>query len=131
MASGIAVLLRHAERHRHDGDQRRRYRPAAADAGRGATRTGAPDIDARSEGQAAGDIKALHIKEIIVVPEYPYSGSPAWSPNGQAQLIAWLEGLLGQVPLNSHDAYFTYVWKHLPPISDIASGHVAYVRGAL
>jgi hypothetical protein len=90
-----------------------------------------PTLTPAVRAQAAGDIQALHIKEIIVVPEYPYSGSPAWSPNGQAQLIAWLEGLLGQVPVNSHDAYFTYVWKHLPPISDIASGHVAYVRGAL
>lgn len=73
----------------------------------------------------------MHIKEIIVAPEYPYSGVPAWDPNSQAQLIAWLEGLLGQVPVNSHDAFFTYVWKNLPPNGDIATGHVAYVRGAL
>jgi hypothetical protein len=81
--------------------------------------------------QAAANLKMLRIKEIIVAPEYPYSGVPAWDPNGQAQLIAWLEGLLGQVPLNSHDAFFTYVWKNLPPNNDIATGHVAYVRGAL
>jgi hypothetical protein len=81
--------------------------------------------------EAAADLKTLHIKEIIVAPEYPYSGVPAWDPNSQAQLIAWLEGLLGQVPVNSHDAFFTYVWKNLPPNSDIATGHVAYVRGAL
>ncbi len=45
--------------------------------------------------------------------------------------MAWIEGLLGQVPVTSHDTYVTYVWKNLPPISDIASGHVAYVKGAL
>ncbi|HTT90604.1 MAG TPA: hypothetical protein VMF65_13715 [Acidimicrobiales bacterium] len=81
--------------------------------------------------QAAANLKTLDIKEIIVAPEYPYSGVPAWDPNGQAQLIAWLEGLLGQVPVNSHDAYFTYVWKDLPSNKDIATGHVAYIRGAL
>ena len=90
-----------------------------------------PALTPAVRAQAAADIKALHIKEIIVAPEYPYSGVPAWDPNGQAQLIAWLEGLLGQVPINSHDAFFTYAWKNLPPISDIASGHVAYIRGAL
>jgi hypothetical protein len=90
-----------------------------------------PVLTAAVRAQAAADIKALDIKEIIVAPEYPYSGVPAWDPNGQAQLIAWLEGLLGQVPVNSHDAFFTYVWKNLPPLSDIASGHVSYIHGAL
>ena len=90
-----------------------------------------PALTPAVRGQAARDIEALQIKEIIVAPEYPYSGASAWSSNDQAQLIGWLEGLLGQVPVTSHDAYVTYVWKNLPPISDIASGHVAYVKGAL
>jgi hypothetical protein len=90
-----------------------------------------PPLTPAVRAQAAADIKALHIKEIIVAPEYPYSGVPAWDPNGQAQLVAWLEGLLGQVPISSHDAFFTYAWKNLPSLSDIASGHVAYIRGAL
>ena len=79
----------------------------------------------------AQQIKSLHISEIIVSPEYPFSGSPQWSPNEQAQLIAWLEGLLGPVQGQSHDPYITYVWWHLPSLSDIASGNVPYVRGAL
>jgi hypothetical protein len=91
-----------------------------------------PALTPAIRAEAAADIKALHIKEIIVAPEYPYSGPVAWDPNDQAQLIAWLEGLLGQVPTQySHDPFFSYAWKHLPPISDIASGHVAYIRGAL
>ena len=81
--------------------------------------------------QAAGDIKGLHIKEIIVAPAYPYSAVVPWSANDQRQLVAWIEGLLGQAPLTSHDPSVTYVWKNLPPIGDIASGHVAYVKGAL
>jgi hypothetical protein len=81
--------------------------------------------------QAAADLKALDVKEIIVDPEYPYSGQPSWGPYGQARLVAWLEGLLGQVPVHGHDAFFTYVWKDLPPNRDIATGHVAYVPGAL
>ena len=79
---------------------------------------------------AAGDIEDLRIKEVIVAPVYPYSGVGAWSSNDQAQLIGWLEGLLGEVPVTSNDRYITYVWKNLPPASDIASGHVAYVKGA-
>ncbi len=90
-----------------------------------------PPLTPAVRAELAANIKALDIKEIIVAPEYPYSGVPAWDPNSQAQLIAWVEGLIGKVPINSHDAFFTYAWKNLPPISDIASGHVAYVRGAL
>jgi hypothetical protein len=90
-----------------------------------------PALTPAVRAQAAADLKALDVKEIIVAPEYPYSGQPVWGPYGQARLVAWLEGLLGQVPVNSHDAFFTYVWKHLPPNRDIATGHVAYVRGAL
>jgi hypothetical protein len=90
-----------------------------------------PPLTPAVRAEVAANLKALDIKEIIVAPEYPYSGVPAWDPNSQAQLIAWVEGLIGKVPINSHDAFFTYAWKNLPPISDIASGHVAYVRGAL
>ena len=90
-----------------------------------------PPLTPAVRAEVAANIKALDIKEIIVAPEYPYSGVPAWDPNSQAQLIAWVEGLIGKVPINSHDAFFTYAWKNLPPITDIASGHVAYVRGAL
>jgi hypothetical protein len=79
----------------------------------------------------AEQIKSLDISEIIVTPEYPFSGAPPWSPNEQAQLIAWLEGLLGPVQGQSHDPYITYVWWHLPSLGDIASGKVPYVRGAL
>jgi hypothetical protein len=90
-----------------------------------------PALTPAVRAQAAADLKALDVKEIIVVPEFPYSGVPPFYPAEQAQLIAWLEGLLGQVPVNSHDAFFTYVWKNLPPNQDIATGHVAYVPGAL
>jgi hypothetical protein len=90
-----------------------------------------PTLTPAVRAEAAEDIKALDIQEIIVSPEYPFSGIPAFTQNDQAQLVAWLEGLLGQVPDESHDPYVTYVWKNLPPQSDIASGHVASVKGAL
>lgn len=90
-----------------------------------------PPLTHAVRAEAAADIKKLGIKEVIVVPEYPYSGLPAMTPSNQAQLVAWLEGLFGQVPVNSHDAFFTYVWKDLPSNHDIATGHVAYVAGAL
>jgi hypothetical protein len=97
----------------------------------GQPETKLPALTPAVRAQAADDIKALRINEIIVAPESPFSGVVPWSSNDQAHLIAWLEGLLGQLPANSHDTYVTYVWKNLPPISDIASGHVAVVKGAL
>jgi hypothetical protein len=86
-----------------------------------------PPLSAATRAQAAGDIAALDIKEIVVGPEAPQV--PTWSPDGQAQLVVWLEWLLGQAPLQSHDNYITYIWKDLPPVSDIASGHVGTVPG--
>ncbi|HXW79352.1 MAG TPA: hypothetical protein VEJ84_07620, partial [Acidimicrobiales bacterium] len=79
----------------------------------------------------AEEMKALDVSEIIVTPQYPFSGLPPWTPNNQAQLIAWLEGLLGQAPAQSHDPYVTYVWWHLPSFSNIASGQVPAIHGAL
>jgi hypothetical protein len=90
-----------------------------------------PALTPTIRAEAAQDIEALQIKEIIVSPQYPFSGIPAFTSSDQSQLVAWLEGLLGQVPARSHDTYPTYVWKTLPSISDIASGHVASVKGAL
>ena len=54
---------------------------------------------------------------------------PTWSPDGQAELVVWLEWLLGQAPLQSRDNYISYIWKDLPPASDIASGRVGTVPG--
>jgi len=90
-----------------------------------------PTLTPAIRAQAAGDIKALDIHEIIVSPLYPFSGRPAFTSHDQARLVAWLEGLVGQAPVQSHDSYPTYVWKNLPPLSDIATGHVAHVKGAL
>ena len=63
----------------------------------------------------------------MVDPESPTS--PPWSPEGQAQAVVWIEWLLGQAPQQSKDTYISYVWKDLPPVSDIASGHVGTVPG--
>jgi hypothetical protein len=84
-----------------------------------------PSPAARQE--AAREIAELDIKEIIVDPESPTV--PQWSPEGQAQAVVWVEWLLGQAPLQSHDDYISYIWKDLPPVADIASGHVGYVKG--
>jgi hypothetical protein len=78
--------------------------------------------------QAAQEIQQLHISEIVVGPESPTS--PGWTPQGQAQAVVWVEWLLGQQPLQSHDTYISYVWKDLPPVSAIAAGHVPQVPGA-
>jgi hypothetical protein len=77
--------------------------------------------------EAAQEIRQLDITEVLVGPESPTN--PPWSPQGQAEAVVWLEWLLGQAPQQSRDPYVSYVWKYLPPLSDIASGHVGYVRG--
>ena len=86
-----------------------------------------PPLTPQTRAEAANEITALDIKEIVVGPESPQV--PTWSPDGQAQLVVWLEWLLGQAPLQSHDNYITYIWKDLPPASDIASGKVGTVPG--
>jgi hypothetical protein len=77
--------------------------------------------------QAAQEIEQYGIKEILVDPESPTS--PPWEPQGQAEAVVWIEWLLGQAPQQSTDQYISYVWKDLPPVSDIASGHVGTVKG--
>jgi hypothetical protein len=90
--------------------------------------SGLPPLTAQTRALAAGDIATLDIKEIVIGPEFPQS--PSWTPKGQAQLVSWVEWLLGQAPVQSHDAFITYIWKDLPPTFDIASGNVGTVPGA-
>jgi hypothetical protein len=87
--------------------------------------TPVPAITPALRAEAAADIRALDIKEIVVGPESP--AVPQWTPEGQAQVVVWVQALLGQDPEQSLDPNITYVWKHLPPVSDIASGHVAKI----
>jgi hypothetical protein len=91
-------------------------------------RTVLPPLTAQTRAEAAGDIATLQIKEIVIGPEFPES--PDGSPQRQAKLVAWVEWLLGQAPLQSNDAFISYIWKDLPPTIDIASGHVGTVPGA-
>jgi hypothetical protein len=86
-----------------------------------------PPLTPATRAEAANEITALDVKEIVIGPESPQV--PTWSPDGQAQLVVWLEWLLGQAPLQSHDNYISYIWKDLPPASDIASGNVGTVPG--
>jgi len=77
--------------------------------------------------EAAEELQQLHVQEIVVAPEWP--SVPVWTPQGQAETVVWVEWLLGQVPVQSHDVYKAYVWQHLPPVSSIAEGKVAQVPG--
>ena len=77
--------------------------------------------------QAAQEIGALGIKEIVVGPQSP--AQPLWSYQDQAALVAWVQWLVGQAPRQSHDLYISYVWDDLPPPSAIAAGRFARVRG--
>ena len=77
--------------------------------------TALPPLTAQTRAEAAGDIATLQIKEIVIGPEFPQS--PEWNPKSQAKLVSWVEWLLGQAPLQSHDAFISYIWKDLPPRS--------------
>jgi hypothetical protein len=77
--------------------------------------------------EAAEEIQALGVKEIVVGPQSP--AQPLWTYRQQAELVAWVEWLLGQAPRQTHEIYITYVWDDLPPARDIASGHVSGVPG--
>lgn len=86
-----------------------------------------PPVSAAARAEAAREIAQYDIREIVVDPESPTV--PAWYPEGQAQAVVWVEWLLGQAPQQSRDPYISYVWKNLPPVGDIASGHVGTVPG--
>jgi hypothetical protein len=88
---------------------------------------GPPPVSAAAREQAAQEIRQYDITEIVVGPESPTN--PPWFPQGQAEAVVWVEWLLGQAPQQSKDRYIAYVWKDLPPVSDIASGHVGTVKG--
>ena len=70
--------------------------------------------------RAAGLLRRLHVSEIVVGPEWP--AVPGWSPQGQANAVAWVQWLLGTKPVQSQDPYISYIWRSLPPNSEIASG---------
>jgi hypothetical protein len=86
-----------------------------------------PPRTAAARQEAAQEIQSLGIDEIVVSPQSP--AQPLRTMKDQAQLVAWVEWLLGQVPRQSHDDSISYVWAKLPPARDIASGKVATLPG--
>jgi hypothetical protein len=87
-----------------------------------------PPLTPEVREEASIFLQDLDVQEIVVVPETP--SSPPWSPAGQAGLVNWVTGLTGQQPTQSYDPFRSYVWKHLPPPADIASGNVGKAAGA-
>ena len=81
-----------------------------------------PPMTPAARQEAAQEIRDLDVKEIVVGPQSP--AQPLWTYQDQAQLVDWVEWLVGQAPTRSHEIYITYVWANLPPAKDIASGHV-------
>jgi hypothetical protein len=86
-----------------------------------------PPMTPAARQEAAQEIRDLDVKEIVVSPQSP--AQPLWTYQDQAQLVDWVEWLLGQAPRRSHEIYITYVWANLPPANDIASGHVGRASG--
>jgi hypothetical protein len=78
--------------------------------------------------EAAQEIQALDIHEIVVAPQSP--AAPNWSPQQQAEAVVWVEWLVGEAPQQGLSVYRAYFWKDLPPVGNIASGHVGTVPGA-
>jgi hypothetical protein len=86
-----------------------------------------PPVTSAARQQAAQEIQAFGVKEIIVAPQSP--AQPLRSFQDEDQLVAWVEWLVGQAPARSHDLSVTYVWDDLPPAADISSGKVGTVPG--
>jgi hypothetical protein len=87
-----------------------------------------PPVTAAVRLEAAQEIQGLGVKEIVVGPQSP--AQPLWTYQDQAELVAWVEWLLGRAPAQSHEIYITYVWDNIPPPRDIASDDVGRVPGA-
>jgi hypothetical protein len=81
-----------------------------------------PPMTAAARQQAAQEIRDLDVQEIVVGPQSP--AQPLWTYQDQAQLVSWVDWLVGHDPRQTHEIYITYVWDNLPSTSDIASGHV-------
>ena len=93
----------------------------------GSPTTPSPPRTPAARQEAAQEIQALGIDEIVVSPQSP--AQPLRTLKDEAQLVAWVEWLLGQAPRQSRDLAVSYVWADLPPASAIASGKVATVPG--
>lgn len=78
-----------------------------------------PAITPQIRQKFATVLQADHVSEVIVTPENP--ASPTWSPPGQAQLVVWLEAMLGGPPAQYREMYFAYSWK-VPPYHEVATG---------
>jgi hypothetical protein len=77
--------------------------------------------------QAAREISQLGIHEIVVGPEWPTV--PPWTPQGQAEAVAWVQWLLGKPPVQSHDPNIAYIWPDIPPANAIATGNFTGAAG--
>jgi hypothetical protein len=86
-----------------------------------------PPMTPAARHEAAQEIEALGISEMVVGPQSP--AQPLCTYQDQAQLVTWVKWLLGQAPKQSHEIYITYVWDNLPPSRDIASGNVGRAPG--
>jgi hypothetical protein len=81
-----------------------------------------PPMTAAARQEAAQEIRDLDVQEIVVGPQSP--AQPLWTYQDQAQLVSWVDWLVGHDPRQTHEIYITYVWDNLPSPGDIASGHV-------
>jgi hypothetical protein len=81
-----------------------------------------PPMTAAARQEAAQEIRDLDVQEIVVGPQSP--AQPLWTYQDQAQLVSWVDWLVGHQPRQTHEIYITYVWDNLPSAGDIASGHV-------
>jgi len=61
-----------------------------------------------------------HVTEVIVVPTS--RSDPSWTSRDQREVEDWFARLLGERPddLGGRSPY--YIWRHLPPIAQIATG---------
>jgi hypothetical protein len=109
------------------GTNRRSQRPKGTLFKAGSPSMPTPPRTQEVRQQAAQEIATLGIKEILVSPQSP--AQPLITPQGEAELVAWVEWLVGKPPVLSRDTAVTYKWDNLPSPAVIASGKVSQVVG--
>ena len=80
-----------------------------------------PPVTSTVRQEFAEGLRAFHVQEILVAPESP--SSPQGNPENQAELVTWLESLLGGPPQAYKEMNFAYAWKHLPSYQEIYTGN--------
>jgi hypothetical protein len=67
-----------------------------------------------------------HVTVVIIIPVSP--SDPVWQTNDQRQVVAWFTRFLREGPARVGKANPYYVWRHIPPVTELATGRLVRLR---